>query len=1134
MGAVYEAVDRASGATVAVKIVLGVESFQRFDREVRLLAALDHPAIVRHLAHGRHHDGRPWLAMEWLEGKDLADLLDAGPLSVNDTLALAGRVADALSAAHTAGVVHRDVKPPNIFLPGGEPGRAMLLDFGVARAAHTRSLTGTGMIVGTAGYVAPEVIEGQRADARADVFALGCVLYECLIGAPRFSGEHPVAVLAQALTGEPRDPREGCPACPPAFAQLVCRMMARDADARPADGAAVLEALTEVGPRAQGAPALTGAEQVPRALVLLALGGAEAGATITPEAMAASQQRLSQIAEEHGGAANALGDGSVVVVFSSRAAGAVTDLAERSVRCALALIGESPGARAAVAIGPAEIKGRWPVGAVVDRAVDLIATRAEPGVVTIDEPVERLLAGRFDTFERAGVRLVSLERSETRSAEPPMVGRARELAFLSAMLDECTAERAAQAALVLAPPGIGKSRLRRALTERAEALGWKVVIARGDPIYAHGALELLRQLAPAGSKLAALLSVSDRSGFEGAEERIADAAARWVRSSAPLLIVLEDLHWGDDASVRVIERVLSALRAEAPLLVLATARPEVDDVLDAPLSRVDGQRLVLAPLKPGAARQLVGHALPALAATVADDLVAQAQGNAFVIEELIRHRREGRSDAIPVSALAVAHARLDRLEPAARKVLRAGAVFGEAFWVGGVAALLGEEEAVVERMMVSLVRREVLERSAAVRFAAEQELRFRHGLLREASYGLLTEDDRQTGHRLAAEWLERAGEPDAQVIAEHFERGGDRARAAERFVLAADRTLRAGSLADAHDLVDRALALGAEGELRGDALRVRSVALVFSGGAPAEVGDPAREAAALLPAGRTASLEALAALSYAVSFGWQAQHRDALFTGLDALVDLAPSYVTGNAGNRLGACLVNLGEVERFHGLLGCMEARRGVDESFDAFVDLTRAYAGVFGLIPHAEALPAAERAIASFSEHEDATARAMARFYRGLAEVEAGLFAEARAHAEEMIRESAELRITTCVRWGRWLLAFAHMGLGEPVLAGPHLDFVIDSADRIFGGSARGMRSVCWLQRGAIEAALSDGEAAVEQSPPLVPVVRVTSLLALAVGLMASGQTARARSLAEEARALSERGAMRRSRLQIAQLLS
>ncbi|MGH7272638.1 MAG: serine/threonine-protein kinase, partial [Polyangiaceae bacterium] len=209
VGIVYLARDEVSGQAVALKVIAvpGVSAGEeaRFLREGRVLAGLRHPSIVRVVAFGQLDDGQPFIAMEWLEGEDLAKREQRAPLGLVPCLLVAADVADALAAAHEEGVVHRDVKPSNIFLCGSAQGasggfQVKLVDFGVA-AAQDAKLTRTGAIIGTPAYMAPEQARGDgSADARADLYALGATLFEMITGRPPHVGPTPIAILAKLVT----------------------------------------------------------------------------------------------------------------------------------------------------------------------------------------------------------------------------------------------------------------------------------------------------------------------------------------------------------------------------------------------------------------------------------------------------------------------------------------------------------------------------------------------------------------------------------------------------------------------------------------------------------------------------------------------------------------------------------------------------------------------------------------------------------------------------------------------------------------------------------------------------------------------------------------------------------------------
>jgi serine/threonine protein kinase len=256
MSTVFRARDRDTGGIVALKVLRRGASGEvsRFHREASVLADLTHPAIVRYVAHGETEQGDPYLAMEWLDGEDLAQRLRKSKLSVGDTLTLGVRVAEALAEAHARGVVHRDIKPSNIFLEGGDIARTKLLDFGTARLSQmTRMATITGTVLGTPAYMAPEQARGEkRVGPQADVFALGCVLFECLTGQPAFAADHMVATLTKLLLEEPPRIRRLRDDVPAAAAKAVEQMMEKDPNKRPGSGAVAAERLSAVFDRKTG------------------------------------------------------------------------------------------------------------------------------------------------------------------------------------------------------------------------------------------------------------------------------------------------------------------------------------------------------------------------------------------------------------------------------------------------------------------------------------------------------------------------------------------------------------------------------------------------------------------------------------------------------------------------------------------------------------------------------------------------------------------------------------------------------------------------------------------------------------------------------------------------------------------
>jgi serine/threonine-protein kinase len=247
-GAVYRARD-PQGAAVAVKVLhsnlaSAPEAVTRFERESRAAASLEHPGIVKVLADGRLPDGRPWFAMELLQGRELEEeIRTAGPCSPFACLWILRAVADALTVAHAHGIIHRDIKATNVFLT---PDRIVLLDFGVAKLIDLENdqLTQTGMTVGTPASMAPEQVRGGPVDARTDVYGLGAMLFHMLTGTKPFPGHetHELRFLHQHA----RRPRPSTHArVPPVFDPIVSKAMAIDPDARYPTPLALAEAFEQ-------------------------------------------------------------------------------------------------------------------------------------------------------------------------------------------------------------------------------------------------------------------------------------------------------------------------------------------------------------------------------------------------------------------------------------------------------------------------------------------------------------------------------------------------------------------------------------------------------------------------------------------------------------------------------------------------------------------------------------------------------------------------------------------------------------------------------------------------------------------------------------------------------------------------
>ena len=239
MGDVYRATDSRLSRDVALKVLAQTKTgdprrVERFLHEARVTASLDHPNVVRVYDVGRFED-RAYLVAELLEGETLRARIERGPIPPEEVLRIGVEIARGLAAAHAAGLVHRDLKPDNVFLT--RSGTTKILDFGIAKLAQDESVrdgfsTLTGVVLGTTGYLSPEQIQGARVDARADLFALGAVLFEMITGKRAFAHEHVVETLHAILHDDPPNELAERENVPPALTDIVTRLLEKSREAR--------------------------------------------------------------------------------------------------------------------------------------------------------------------------------------------------------------------------------------------------------------------------------------------------------------------------------------------------------------------------------------------------------------------------------------------------------------------------------------------------------------------------------------------------------------------------------------------------------------------------------------------------------------------------------------------------------------------------------------------------------------------------------------------------------------------------------------------------------------------------------------------------------------------------------------
>ncbi len=604
-------------------------------------------------------------------------------------------------------------------------------------------------MIGTPGYMAPEQARGEPdADGRADLFSLGCVIFECLTGRPAFTGAHVIALLTKVLIEEVPRVTALRPEVPADLADLLQRLLHKNPKHRPANAAAALAALAALtvndaqgaadaarpSPRSPPPPRpeeLTAGEQrllsvilVGAAVPIVAAGGeAGAGTAATmPVSAFPFAAPLRAVASAHGAALAPLADGTWVLALSGT--GAATDRAALSARCALATRRVVGGAPIVLAMGRGRA-GAHPVGEVAERAARLLQQRTHgvAATMTLDSPdapdalaspapaeppigIDELTAGlldeRFaiagegDELALHGERAALGEEARVfLGRASACVGREQELGVLEEAFATCVSEPCARAVIVMGEPGVGKSRVRsellRSLRARGEAL--EIWMARGDPSSAGSPFGQLGQAVrraagvhdsePVEARRRKLLLRVERHIGDDAE-RVAeflgeisgtpfpDEASPKLRAArqdpvvmgdqmlaawvdfldaecrvAPVLLVLEDLHWGDLPTIQYVDAALRVLN-ERPFLVVALARPEVEARFPGLWSRRSPVVVHLGGLPRRACLELARDVLGdhADAATL-DRLWERSAGNAFFLEELLRAAVGGRDGDAP-------------------------------------------------------------------------------------------------------------------------------------------------------------------------------------------------------------------------------------------------------------------------------------------------------------------------------------------------------------------------------------------------------------------------------------------------------------------------------------------------------
>lgn len=856
-GTVYRARD-ASGRLVALKVLAphadSDEMLRRFEREGSI--RIDHPNVVAVIDAGRDA-GVSYIAFELLEGKPLSALLEEAPLSPEVVIDLGSQICAGLSAAHARGVIHRDLKPGNVFVCAD--GALKILDFGIARPMSQAGpqLTMAGSVVGTPGYLSPEQAKGDpEITAAADLWALGVILHQALAGSNPFMRATAVATILAVVLEEAPPLGESLPR---GLAEIVQRCLRKEPRERWESAEALAMALQRVdasgarvvGAPSEPAPSMPAGEQRVVALLL---------ATEVHDL-----PRLDAAVREWGGELIPMLGGQAIGVF-----GGHTYEGDEGLRAVQAAIdARASAAFVAVASGRASGAGGTVSGDAV-RAVERAAEARLAGVA-VDASTARSIGHMLHLREAAGG-LFEVPRTFRRidsgsfpalRGDPPLLDREAELAQLDMAIESAFTDRRATVVWVHGPPGIGKSRLRAELERRLRARGVAVLAGRAEShrrdaafhplasaLKSHPGLEasfldpsprdLERRRAieevlsttlgdqswarQCAEPIARLLGLGDlaeipttrRSDPQLMSDRvrvsIADVLGA-MSAAGELALVLDDVQWADEPSLSLLDELVGRL-SWRPLLVFVAARSELSERQPELFSQRELVRI--------GPRGLGPNAVTALARTIArrdvpeaivHEVATRTGGNPFFVEQIVRELveqdlldRELAALPIPLDVEGAVQSRLDHLPSDEKQLCKRAAIYSGPFTER---ALLALDQPEPGEHLAALARRGLVG-ARSLGAEGEREYRFKNTLVAEVAYRMNTEEARVELHRMAARFLEGAS-ADREELGRHYELGGLSAEAAHAYGEAAMRAARRGDSASVLGCAERALALGASG-----------------------------------------------------------------------------------------------------------------------------------------------------------------------------------------------------------------------------------------------------------------------------------------------------------------------------------
>jgi eukaryotic-like serine/threonine-protein kinase len=804
MSRVYRGTHLPSGLPIAVKVLFPSETLvyrtlvSSFEREVDATRRLRHPHVVEVYDAGVTTRDERYLIMELLSGEDLADRLDKGTLGIEEAIELADQVLVALGYAHAQGVIHRDLKPGNIWLSGpASLGRmhAKLVDFGVARIVDAKDFSR--MLVGTPAYMAPEQIHG-KSDGRADLYALAMTLYEALCDQRPYFSYNLDTLFAQALEVIPPPPSTYRPDIPPPLDSWILKALEKDPDNRFANAEEMRASLLAY----KEARALSSRHvsiRTRRSTIAPQHDKPESRWTsfVVAQGPAEDQRRLLQVLTDAKATIEQQDD---VLIASFGRTVLFGDEARRAVSAAL--LGRS------MHLATAVFTGRCPSNSLAELFAHMRSEFFSPGDVRLDRETYQLVRGLFElrpiesgVYSSIGEKSFGAGVRGILGTEPPLIGRESEFSQLTQAADRFLSSESNDSLLLLGDAGLGKSRLkielRRSLSRQQRS--FEYIEGRGDPSLKDRPYALITQALRLGS-------LSNPNN-----EKISAAILSYleeVAQNSPLLLVLEDLQWSDDASLALLPQIAACQQ----IWLIGLARPETLPRLE----NIFRKRLELWPfsLQDSLAftKALIGDHRD-----LAEYLFDSAQGNPLLIEETLQSLRDANvlvhdgdqwnisgplQAPTSVGAEWFLQAYLDALPLQEKELLKKASPSGPRFY-GKALEILGADPLALP----ALVRKGLIVERVPSEMSGTREFLFRHPLLREAAQRLLLPAEKVSVHRELARWLSGREAPEAVIVAKHLAAAEEEEAAATWYRRAVEEALSKRQTAAALQLLSQAISM---------------------------------------------------------------------------------------------------------------------------------------------------------------------------------------------------------------------------------------------------------------------------------------------------------------------------------------